>query len=160
RDVGVAAARSRDERCAGSGRRHEAGAQHRDLGAYPHAERLGRRLAAGAPQQLLDAALELGLAEAGRALLEVRAQPAGVDLGDLGVDVLLEALERLLAPALLAHRLLAHRPSLTSPSSRAWSASSVRSCRRPRCSRDITVPIGVSMISAISLYAKPSTSAR
>ena len=30
----------------------------------------------------------------------------------------------------------------------------------PRCSRDITVPMGVPMISAISLYAKPSTSAR
>ncbi|OLT06389.1 hypothetical protein BJF90_16435 [Pseudonocardia sp. CNS-004] len=35
-----------------------------------------------------------------------------------------------------------------------------RSCRLPRCSRDITVPMGVPMMSAISLYAKPSTSAR
>ena len=31
---------------------------------------------------------------------------------------------------------------------------------RARASRDITVPIGVPMISAISLYEKPSTSAR
>ena len=45
------------------------------------------------------------------------------------------------------------------PRSRATSASSPRNCLRPRCSRDITVPIGVPMISAISLYGKPSTSA-
>lgn len=35
----------------------------------------------------------------------------------------------------------------------------LRSRRRPRCSRDITVPCGVAMISAISLYRKPTTSA-
>src|SRR6185436_3109565 len=46
------------------------------------------------------------------------------------------------------------------PRSRAVSVRMSRSWRRPRCSRDITVPIGVPMISAISLYAKPSTSAR
>ena len=37
------------------------------------------------------------------------------------------------------------------PRSRATSVSMSRSWRRPRCSRDITVPIGVPMISAISL---------
>ena len=37
------------------------------------------------------------------------------------------------------------------PRSRAVSVSMSRSWRRPRCSRDITVPIGVPMISAISL---------
>ena len=37
------------------------------------------------------------------------------------------------------------------PRSRATPASRSRSCRRPRCSRDITVPIGVCIISAISL---------
>jgi len=34
---------------------------------------------------------------------------------------------------------------------RTWSESMSRSWRRPRCSRDMTVPIGVSRISAISL---------
>ena len=37
------------------------------------------------------------------------------------------------------------------PRSRAVSVRRSRSCRRPRCSRDITVPIGVPMMSAISL---------
>jgi len=46
------------------------------------------------------------------------------------------------------------------PRSRATPVSMSRNCLRPRCNRDITVPIGVPMISAISLYAKPSTSAR
>ena len=70
-----------------------------------------------------------------------------VTVAHLGVEVLLETIEGLLALAPFG----AHRASLTRPRSRACSASSSRSCRRPRCSRDITVPIGVSMISAISL---------
>ena len=37
------------------------------------------------------------------------------------------------------------------PRSRAVSVRMSRSWRRPRCNRDITVPIGVPMISAISL---------
>jgi hypothetical protein len=45
------------------------------------------------------------------------------------------------------------------PRSMATSASRSRSWCRPRCSRDITVPTGVSIIRAISLYGKPSTSA-
>ena len=41
--------------------------------------------------------------------------------------------------------------SRKNPRSRATSVSISRSWRRPRCNRDITVPIGVPMISAISL---------
>src|SRR5207253_3016880 len=50
-------------------------------------------------------------------------------------------------------------PPRLKPRSLATSANRVRSWRLPRCNRDITVPIGVSIISAISLYGKPSTSA-
>src|SRR3979411_60389 len=46
--------------------------------------------------------------------------------------------------------------SRRNPRSRATPVSMSRNCLRPRCSRDITVPIGVPMISAISLYANPS----
>src|SRR5690349_419043 len=46
------------------------------------------------------------------------------------------------------------------PRSVAYCSSVLRRLRRPRCSRDMTVPIGVPMMSAISLYEKPSTSAR
>src|SRR5262249_13704469 len=50
-------------------------------------------------------------------------------------------------------------PPRMKPRSFATSVNNARSWRLPRCRRDITVPIGVSMISAISLYGKPSTSA-
>src|SRR5699024_8022013 len=50
-------------------------------------------------------------------------------------------------------------PDVSMPSSRATTASNPRNRLRPRCGRHITVPVGVSTISAISLYGKPSTSA-
>src|SRR5690606_35478356 len=49
--------------------------------------------------------------------------------------------------------------SRVDPRSRSTSASWPRGWLRPRCSLDITVPIGVPMISAISLQGNPSTAA-
>src|SRR5207247_284390 len=46
----------------------------------------------------------------------------------------------------------------TRPLSRTLSHNAFSSALLPRCSRDITVPIGIPRISAISLYENPSTS--
>src|SRR5690606_2287691 len=102
-----------------------------DLGSHPHAQLLGSTLDAGAAQQRSHPLLVLGLAVAGRALVEVLSQPVGIECADLRVQVLLELGECFLALAVLV-RPLDHRPSLTMPRSRAWSASNVRSWRRPR----------------------------
>src|ERR1700712_528682 len=86
-------------------------------------------------------------------------------LGMGGVDRTYRRYERVLRGA---RKIVAHEDTSSGssrrgprmkPRSRATSASSSRSCLRPRCNRDITVPMGVSMISAISLYGNPSTSA-
>ncbi len=53
-----------------------------------------------------------------------------------------------------------HPVADASPVRLRCAASCARSLLRPLCSRDITVPMGVPMIVAISLYAYPSTSAR
>ena len=57
---------------------------------------------------------------------------------------------------------LAHAAAKQVASARrgACATSCARSLARPRCSRDMTVPIGVPIISAICLYGYPSISAR
>src|SRR5690348_13314198 len=50
-------------------------------------------------------------------------------------------------------------PPVPIPNDLATSANSCRSNFRPRLNRDITVPNGTFMVSAISLYEKSSTSA-
>src|SRR5699024_10653051 len=59
----------------------------------------------------------------------------------------------------VGHHFSPSYPSRPKPRSVATSRCSSRSCLRPRCRRDITVPSGVSMISAISLYGRSWTSA-
>src|SRR5881397_935054 len=124
--------------------------------------------AALAGQELLDVLVDAVLLETRRAVVDVGAQ-RGVPLGAaFAVEEQVDVGERLFAADLVGRTLahVVHRPATSSlaprmkPRSRATSASRSRSWARPRCRRDITVPMGVSMISAISLYAKPSTSAR
>src|SRR3954447_9477963 len=135
-------------------------------------ERLRRVLGARPCHQCLHGPLEVVLLQAGPALVEMVLDLREVGVRQLVVDEEEHPLEDLGAVLVLGGttrsgaRGLAHRPSpfaavaADRPRLRAYSWSMSRSCRRPRCSRDITVPIGVSMISAISLYGKPSTSAR
>ena len=61
----------------------------------------------------------------------------------------------------VSHGLVPRRAGRRPASPRAWAYSNNDFCIAflPRWSRDITVPIGMSSISAISLYEKPSTSA-
>lgn len=116
-----------------------------------------------AGQQLLDVLVDAVLLEARRAVLDVVPQ-RGVTFGAaLPVEEQVDVGERLFAADLVGRALahVVHRPATSSlapslvprmnPRSRATSASRSRSWARPRCRRDITVPMGVSMISAISL---------
>src|ERR1700757_716616 len=77
----------------------------------------------------------------------------GRAVGMLGIDGASQGTK------LVAHDDTSSACPRVNPRSLATSASKLRNWRLPRCNRDITVPIGVSMISAISLYGKPSTSA-
>jgi hypothetical protein len=115
--------------------------------------------------QRLDGLLDVELFEAGLAHGEVVADRVAGSFVDLVVQELVHALEYLLTVvercmlgSFDVHVVLASARLM--PRSRAYSANRLRSCVLPRLSRDITVPIGVPMISAISLYEKPSTSAR
>ena len=128
------------------------------------AQRRGRPLRAGPRDQRLDGALQVVLLQARPALVEVV-----LDLGEVGVGSSLSMKKKTRSSTSeqsLSWGLpqLMTRPPSRPPPGRCGPgrspASISRSWRRPRCSRDITVPIGVSMISAISLYGKPSTSAR
>src|SRR5262245_6422915 len=74
-------------------------------------------------------------------------------LGQLPVDVVLEPPEELFAVEAVAcsHFFFSPVTSLTMPSSRAMFHSAFCSMRRPRCSRERTVPTGRSRTAAISL---------
>src|SRR6266487_4542484 len=102
-----------------------------------------------APYELLEALIELGYAPAVRALVQVRLQlRAGRPVG-LFVQVGPEVAPGLVAVAYFGRT---HScPSSSNPRSAANSQSVFWSWRRPRCRRDITVPIEVPMMSAISL---------
>src|SRR5690606_13612616 len=115
--------------------------------------------------QALDLLLDAVGLDARRAVVHVVLQPGpgGLvtfavehqpDVGEYGRAVHLHV-----GVALDTHCLTSWRSPRWKPRSRATSASRPLSCFRPRCSRDITVPMGVPMMSAISLYGKPSTSA-
>src|SRR5690606_32123106 len=129
------------------------GAQHGELLTDAHVELDRCRLRARAADQLLEVVTRVVLAQARLAVREVLADPVALGLTDLGVEELEELGDRLRAVdvVVLAHRSPPSAWAGTRPRSRAYSVSSSRSWPRPRCRRDITVPIGVPMISAISL---------
>ena len=96
--------------------------------------------------------VEVVLGQARLALVEVSSDTSNVVGAHLTVEVLVDAVQDLGAVAVTGVGVVGHDSSwVPKPRSRAYSVSSARSWRRPRCSRDMTVPIGVSMISAISL---------
>ena len=94
-----------------------------------------------------DDGAELGLvlegAAARRTVDEVLPDHDASLLGQLVVDVLVDVLDCVLTTA--------HGVGSTSPCSTARFHNFLCSAFLPRCSRDITVPIGTSRISAISL---------
>ena len=109
---------------------------------------------ARAAHDLLQRDVEVVLGEAGLALAEVGCDAPHVVGAHLAVEVLVDAVQDLGAVTVSGVGVLGHDSSwvpLPKPRSLAYSVSRPRSWRRPRCSRDITVPIGVPMISAISL---------
>src|SRR5699024_9608716 len=134
------------------------------------------RTAAAGADQVLDLLGQVVGVQALLAQVQVRADVVAVGVGQLVVQEGVELLQRPLT-VVLARCALGHgrgssvavepgvgRPdasrgrwwwrspaSRITPISRAWSANMPRSRERPRFSRDITVPIGVPMISAISL---------
>src|SRR3954447_13206256 len=149
-------------------------------GQHGDAQRLGRPLpTTAAGDEQLDLLLDAELPQARRALVEmVPDEPLAIGV-DLPVEVQVHLVEDVVTVRLV-WRSTAHcdpsrepeRPAAAapasatrsrstssgpavfagmSPRSRAYSSSSARRPRRPRCSRDITVPMGVPMISAISL---------
>src|SRR5690606_23808146 len=73
--------------------------QHRQLLVDPQPQRRRRLLLAAAAHQLLEHHLELLLLEARGALLEVRGDPLLVELTELGVDVLPQPPDGLVALA-------------------------------------------------------------
>src|SRR5947209_692520 len=108
------------------------------------AERLGRGFTAGLAHEPAHVLLVAEDPQAGRTGLEVLFDLEDLRGAELTVEVLIEALGRLVTIHELA-------PSAGRGADRAYSSSRDRSMRRPRNSRDITVPNGTSSISAISL---------
>src|SRR4051812_19858152 len=115
--------------------------------------------AATSGDESLDVLLEAELAQARRALVEMLAHLASAGVVDLTVEVEVDLLDHLgtrdVVGVAAAHRSASRSAvscsGLMKPRSRAYCSSALRSARRPRCSLDITVPIGVPMMSAISL---------
>src|SRR5262249_21337983 len=119
------------------------------------AHEIGRRgdvaqLVADARQE---ARLERVLRRAHGAALEVLAHELGLVRGELAVHVVVQAAEQLLAGEAMgpAHDSLSDAArAATIPASCAISHNAFCSIRRPRWSRERTVPTGQSSISAIS----------
>jgi hypothetical protein len=109
---------------------------------------LGCRLLACTRHGVLQHYPHVVLVAASRAVLHVFADIGSVLRAQFVVEVVLQSLLRLFAAA-VGHDALAFGV-VFNPSSWAYSASASRSWRRPRWSRLITVPEGVSMMSAIS----------
>src|SRR5690606_8513158 len=106
------------------------------------------RLLARAGHDLGQGAGDESLALAGRAVLEGFADLCVPGLAPLVAEVILPILTGLVAAAIAHFVLLVVAAAI--PRSAAYSASSSRSIRLPRCRRLITVPMGVFMMSAIS----------
>ncbi len=126
-------------------------------GAHPQPQALGcLLLRAAASDQQTHRVLHLEVVQARLAGHQVLADLVGLSGRQLVVVERVQAAEHVGAVLeLRRHR----RPRQVRARGRS-PRGTTRSWLRPRFSRDITVPIGVPMISAISLYEKPSTSAR
>src|SRR5207247_2587319 len=120
----------------------------------------GRHLvAAAARHERLDLLLDAVLPQAGRALVQVVADQFPAVVAALQIQVQVDLGEHLATVGLV--RITAAHGGHTScacwdgarvrPRSAAYRSSWRRRLRRPRCNRDMTVPIGVPMMSAISL---------
>src|SRR5262249_40894206 len=110
--------------------------------------------------------IEAILGQAGPAFVEVLADLRDVRRVELAVQVGVDPVQHLGTRGLVrvpaAHLSSSPEPlsspcgpvaeaARTRPRSAAQSRSTSRNCLRPRCSRDITVPMGVPMMPAISL---------
>src|SRR5690348_4469984 len=111
----------------------------------------GGLAAAGALDQGLQDDVEVVLRQAGPALVQMLADLAHGGRVEFVVEVLVDAVEHLAAVGLVrvpaAHFAPPSGVAPASPRPRAYSSRSARSWRRPRCRRDITVPMGVPMMS-------------
>ena len=116
-------------------------------------------LALGGDDQL-QLGMEVERLEALGAVLEVTADVGHGLVAQLPVEEGLQLAQRLVA---ISHPSFHPAPCVAgcpaSPRDSAYSNNDFCIAFLPRCSRDMTVPIGMSRISAISLYEKPSTSA-
>ena len=122
--------------------------------ADPVTQGVGGGLAARPRDDRLDRALDVVPLEARGALVEVDLDHRDLGGVELVVEQVDDAVEEVGAGLVVCSSVMSLPPGPTRMQvvgrARSRTACS-RSWRRPRCSRDITVPIGVSMISAISL---------
>src|SRR5690349_4622194 len=130
-----------------------------ERGENPLLERVGT---AGAlrldAQHQEEALLELGLREAVPAALQVRRHLRGALDRQLFLEIVLQPVARLAAVDRVTHGAPPPFRAGMMPVSTAYSYSFAWSSRRPRNSRDLTVPTGMCSASAISAQLMPSMS--